>query len=76
MNASLWMALAFLVAGGGLLYLNRALAQMPGRLIIDPATNEPIVLQAERNFCSVPLAVWAPICLAGGAVAALVGLFL
>ncbi|MGH9039774.1 MAG: hypothetical protein ACRDZ3_06050 [Acidimicrobiia bacterium] len=75
-HAGLWAGLAFLGAGGVLIVLNRALGQVPGRLFIDPATNEPIIEQAEHSFFFLPIRVWAPICLAGGAVAALVGLFL
>lgn len=62
MNHSLALALKFLIVLAGTLgiwTLGRKLSQGPGRVLIDPETNERIVLRTRHTLFWIPMEYWA-----------------
>jgi len=62
---------SLLAAAGAIWVVGRALNGVPGRVLIDPATNQPIVLRRRHDLFFIPMQWWAVPLVLG----AIVGLF-
>jgi hypothetical protein len=71
---TLALALAFLVAGAGTYGLARLLASRGDRVLIDPATNQRVIVRRDSLF-SIPVRFWTWIFLALGVAMMLMAVF-
>ena len=71
---TLALALAFLVAGAGTYGFAQLLARRADRVLIDPATNERVILRRDSLF-SIPVRFWTWIFIALGVAMMLMAVF-
>jgi hypothetical protein len=63
--------LSLLAAAGTIWVVGRALNSVPGRILIDPATNRQVILRRRHDLFFIPMQWWAVVLILG----AVVGLF-